>query len=79
MHVELCHILTVLSSNNFSHISDKRTVSPHRFPLLRSGSISNRPKTPNARRPMTPNSSRPTTPNASDAKRRVSKGYGLIC
>ncbi|KAJ4726681.1 protein ABIL2-like [Melia azedarach] len=49
---------------------DKRTVSPHRFPLLRSGSLSNRAKTPNGRRPTTPNTSRPSTPNASDAKRR---------
>ncbi|KAF5731267.1 putative Protein ABIL2 [Tripterygium wilfordii] len=41
---------------------DKRTVSPHRFPLLRSGSVSSRPKTPN--------SSRPTMPNMSNAKKR---------
>ncbi|KAK4835697.1 hypothetical protein QYF36_013200 [Acer negundo] len=43
---------------------DKRTVSPHRFPLLRSGSVASRPTTPNASRPTTPNTSRPTTPNA---------------
>ncbi|KAL5738620.1 hypothetical protein ACOSP7_031381 [Xanthoceras sorbifolium] len=49
---------------------DKRTVSPHRFPLLRSGSIANRPTTPSASRPTTPNTSRPTTPNASNARRR---------
>uniref|UniRef100_A0A2P2L5Q5 Protein ABIL2-2 n=1 Tax=Rhizophora mucronata TaxID=61149 RepID=A0A2P2L5Q5_RHIMU len=42
---------------------DKRTVSPHRFPLLRSGSVSStRPTTP------TKNASRPTTP--SSAKQR---------
>ncbi|PON81251.1 ABI family [Trema orientale] len=49
---------------------DKRTVSPHRFPLLRSGSLSSRPTTPNSSRPTTPNSSRPTTPNPSNARRR---------
>ncbi|KAL7003628.1 Protein abil2 [Sarracenia purpurea var. burkii] len=43
---------------------DKRSVSPHRFPLLRSGSLSSRPTTPNSRS-TTPNPSRPTTPNAS--------------
>ncbi|XP_052204720.1 protein ABIL2 [Diospyros lotus] len=42
---------------------DKRTVSPHRFPLLRSGSLSSRSATPNSRA-STPNSSRPTTPNS---------------
>ncbi|KAK6262502.1 hypothetical protein QUC31_008318 [Theobroma cacao] len=40
---------------------EKRTVSPHRFPLLRSGSVS---------RPTTPNKSRPTTPNSAGARRR---------
>ncbi|XP_022773850.1 protein ABIL2-like isoform X2 [Durio zibethinus] len=40
---------------------EKRTPSPHRFPLLRSGSIS---------RPTTPNKSRPTTPNSAGARRR---------
>ncbi|XVF12691.1 hypothetical protein REPUB_Repub08aG0140900 [Reevesia pubescens] len=40
---------------------EKRTVSPHRFPLLRSGSIS---------RPTTPNKSRPTTPNSAGARQR---------
>ncbi|KAF4399070.1 hypothetical protein G4B88_023664 [Cannabis sativa] len=50
---------------------DKRTVSPHRFPLLRSGSLStSRSVTPNSSRPITPNSSRPTTPNSSNARRR---------
>ncbi|KAJ7959360.1 Protein ABIL2 [Quillaja saponaria] len=49
---------------------EKRTVSPHRFPLLRSGSLSSRPVTPNSSRPTTPNSSRPTTPNSSNARPR---------
>ncbi|GLT48250.1 hypothetical protein SLA2020_218850 [Shorea laevis] len=40
---------------------EKRTVSPHRFPLLRSGSLT---------RPTTPNKTRPTTPNSSDARQR---------
>ncbi|XVF10089.1 hypothetical protein REPUB_Repub07fG0153200 [Reevesia pubescens] len=40
---------------------EKRTVSPHRFPLLRSGSVS---------RPTTPNKSRPTTPNSAGARQR---------
>lgn len=44
---------------------DKRTVSPNRFPLLRSGSLSSRPVTPKSSRPTTPNPSRPTTPNLS--------------
>ncbi|GAB4826204.1 Protein abil3 [Ancistrocladus abbreviatus] len=34
---------------------DKRTVSPHRFPLLRSGSLATRPTTPKPSRPTTPN------------------------
>ncbi|KAF7816680.1 protein ABIL2-like isoform X1 [Senna tora] len=45
--------------------SEKRTVSPHRFPLLRSGSLSNRPTTPKSSRPTTPIKSRPATPNKS--------------
>ncbi|KAM1817957.1 hypothetical protein ACFX15_002088 [Malus domestica] len=49
---------------------DKRTVSPHRFPLLRSGSLASRPTTPNKSRSTTPNSSRPTTPNLSNPRRR---------
>ncbi|KAL5567750.1 hypothetical protein UlMin_024325 [Ulmus minor] len=49
---------------------DKRTVSPHRFPLLRSGSFSSKQVTPNSSRPTTPNSSRPTTPNPPNAGRR---------
>ncbi|XVF53379.1 hypothetical protein PTKIN_Ptkin05aG0094800 [Pterospermum kingtungense] len=40
---------------------EKRTVSPLRFPLLRSGSVT---------RPTTPNKSRPTTPNSAGARRR---------
>lgn len=54
---------------------EKRTVSPHRFPLLRSGSHArsgspaSRPTTPNSRA-TTPNSSRPTTPNALVARPR---------
>ncbi|XP_065878051.1 protein ABIL2-like isoform X1 [Euphorbia lathyris] len=39
--------------------SDKRSVSPYRFPLLRSGSMSSRPTTPNSSRPTTPNSAAP--------------------
>lgn len=35
---------------------DKRSVSPHRFPLLRSGSLASRPTTPKSSRPTTPNS-----------------------
>ncbi|KAL2556349.1 Protein ABIL3 [Forsythia ovata] len=44
---------------------EKRTMSPLRFPLLRSGSFSSKPNTPNSSRPTTPNRSRPTTPNPS--------------
>lgn len=40
---------------------ENRSVSPYRFPLLRSGSFS---------RPTTPNKSRPTTPNSSVTRRR---------
>nr|XP_043613223.1 protein ABIL2-like [Erigeron canadensis] len=46
---------------------EKRSVSPRRFSLLRTGSLSSRPTTPNSRsnsRPTTPNPSRPTTPNS---------------
>lgn len=46
--------------------SERQTVSPHRFPLLRSGSFASRPTTPKKSRPTTPSSrSRPTTPNPS--------------
>lgn len=41
---------------------DKRSVSPHRFPLLRSGSL--------ALRPTPPKSSRPTTPNSALERQR---------
>lgn len=61
----------------FTIKSEKRTVSPHRFPLLRSGSLASRPTTPNKSQSTTPNSSRPTTPNPSNARRRVSVGIGL--
>lgn len=44
---------------------ERRTVSPHRFPLLRSGSLSSKPATPKSSRPSTPSQSRPTTPNPS--------------
>ncbi|CAK9146546.1 unnamed protein product [Ilex paraguariensis] len=43
--------------------SDRRTVSPHRFPLVRSGSLLSRPTTPKSSRPTTPNPSRPNTLN----------------
>ncbi|CAI9774190.1 unnamed protein product [Fraxinus pennsylvanica] len=45
--------------------TEKRTVSPFRFPLLRSGSYSSKPNTPKSSRPTTPNRSRATTPNPS--------------
>ncbi|KAB5531611.1 hypothetical protein DKX38_018281 [Salix brachista] len=41
---------------------ERRSISPHRFPLLRSGSVSSRP--------TTPNTSRPTTPSSAPAKKR---------
>ncbi|XP_061348936.1 protein ABIL2-like [Gastrolobium bilobum] len=50
--------------------SEKRSVSPYRFPLLRTGSRSSRPTTPKKSRPTTPNPSRPTTPNPSNARQR---------
>ncbi|KAI5657651.1 hypothetical protein M9H77_26444 [Catharanthus roseus] len=59
------------ASFSFSSIThrkelERRTISPHRFPLLRSGSLASRSTTPNKSRPTTPNSrSRPTTPNPS--------------
>nr|KYP33756.1 Protein ABIL2 [Cajanus cajan] len=51
---------------------EKRTVSPYRFPLLRTGSLSSRPTTPKtSSRPTTPNSARrPTTPSPSDERLR---------
>ncbi|XP_027110050.2 protein ABIL3 isoform X1 [Coffea eugenioides] len=45
--------------------SEKRTVSPHRFPLLRTGSLASRQTTPKKSRPTSPNPTRPTTPNPS--------------
>ncbi|KAF7830729.1 protein ABIL2-like isoform X1 [Senna tora] len=48
---------------------EKRAVSPYRFPLLRTGSLSSRPTTPKSSRPTTP-SSRPTTPNTPNARTR---------
>ncbi|EYU25243.1 hypothetical protein ABFS82_06G019900 [Erythranthe guttata] len=47
---------------------EKRTASPHRFPLLRSGSLSSKPTTPKSSNPSTPNRSRPTTPNPSSGR-----------
>ncbi|KAF1893334.1 hypothetical protein Lal_00001794 [Lupinus albus] len=47
---------------------EKRAVSPHRFPLLRTGSRSSRATTPKTSRPTTPNPSRPITPNPSNAR-----------
>nr|KYP48038.1 Protein ABIL2 [Cajanus cajan] len=49
---------------------ERRSVSPYRFPLLRTGSRSSRPTTPKTSRPTTPNPSRPTTPNPSNARQR---------
>lgn len=46
---------------------EKRSVSPRRFSLLRTGSLSSRSTTPNSRsnsRSTTPNPSRPTTPTS---------------
>ncbi|KAI7725237.1 hypothetical protein M8C21_023756 [Ambrosia artemisiifolia] len=51
---------------------DKRSVSPLRFPLLHTGSLSSRPTTPSSRpnsRPKTPNPSRPTTPSSTGRQR----------
>ncbi|XP_057452362.1 protein ABIL2 [Lotus japonicus] len=49
---------------------EKRSVSPYRFPLLRTGSRSSRPTTPRTSRPTTPNPSRPITPSPSGARQR---------
>lgn len=46
---------------------EKRSVSPRRFSLLRTGSLSSRPTNPNSKpnsRSTTPNRSRPTTPTS---------------
>uniref|UniRef100_A0A6N2K9E6 Protein ABIL3 n=1 Tax=Salix viminalis TaxID=40686 RepID=A0A6N2K9E6_SALVM len=48
-------------------LPERRSISPHRFPLLRSGSVSSRPV---SSRPTTPNTSRPTTPSSAPAKKR---------
>lgn len=57
----------------FTYVEDKRSVSPYRFPLLRTGSrSSSRPTTPKTSRPNTPKPTRPITPNPSNAKPRVS-------
>ncbi|CAH9058990.1 unnamed protein product [Cuscuta epithymum] len=45
--------------------SEKRTVSPHRFPLLRTASLARRSTTPKRSHSTTPKSSQPTTPNSS--------------
>uniref|UniRef100_M1BLB4 Protein ABIL2 n=1 Tax=Solanum tuberosum TaxID=4113 RepID=M1BLB4_SOLTU len=62
---------------------DKRTVSPHRFPLLRTASLASRTTTPKSSRPTTPNKSRPTTPNPSNGRRVITGSYiffiCLIC
>ncbi|XP_019415880.1 PREDICTED: protein ABIL2-like isoform X2 [Lupinus angustifolius] len=50
--------------------SEKRTVSPHRFPLLRTGSRSSKQITPKTSRSTTPNPSRPITPSPSNAGER---------
>ncbi|XP_051143827.1 protein ABIL2 isoform X2 [Andrographis paniculata] len=51
------------SGNISNRDSDKRSASPHRFPLLRSGSLYSKPTTPKSSNTSTPNRSRPTTPN----------------
>lgn len=54
----------------FTCIEEKRSVSPYRFPLLRTGSRSSRPTTPKTSRSSTPNPTRPITPNPSNAARQ---------
>ncbi|KAK2399223.1 Protein abil2 [Trifolium repens] len=49
------------STNMTKKDLDKRTVSPHRFPLSRTGSMSGRSTTPKTNRSTTPNSSNRTT------------------
>ncbi|GFY84062.1 ABL interactor-like protein 3 [Actinidia rufa] len=53
----------LFSGNILKKEQEQRTVSPYRFPLLRSRSLASRPTTPNSRA-TTPNPSRPTTPNS---------------
>ncbi|XP_022844499.1 protein ABIL2-like [Olea europaea var. sylvestris] len=55
----------LLSGSMVKKDLEKRAASPHRFPLLHSGSFSSKPTTPKSSRSSTPNSSRPTTPNLS--------------
>ncbi|KAL7589269.1 protein ABIL2 [Lactuca sativa] len=43
---------------------EKRSISPRRFSLLRTGSLSSRPTTPNSRSTTPTNRSRPTTPTS---------------
>ncbi|KAL3630709.1 Protein abil3 [Castilleja foliolosa] len=59
-----------LFSNNASNKDlEKRATSPHRFPLVRSGSLSSsRHITPRGSNACTPNLSRPPTPNPSLAR-----------
>ncbi|KAL3653650.1 hypothetical protein CASFOL_003331 [Castilleja foliolosa] len=59
-----------LFSNNVPNKDlEKRATSPHRFPLLRTGSLSSsRLTTPKGSNSSTPNRSRPTTPNPSLAR-----------
>ncbi|GAU21120.1 hypothetical protein TSUD_10370 [Trifolium subterraneum] len=49
------------STNMTKKDLDKRTISPHRFPLSRTGSMSGRATTPKTNRSTTPNSSNRTT------------------
>ncbi|CAA0813027.1 Protein ABIL3 [Striga hermonthica] len=53
------------SNNMPSKDLEKRATSPHRFPLMRSGSLSMKPSTPRGSNSSTPNRTRPTTPNPS--------------
>lgn len=46
-------------------LEKRRTVSPHRFPLIRTTSLARRSSTPKTSRQTTPKSSRSTTPNPS--------------
>ncbi|GAA0144201.1 scaffold/adaptor protein [Lithospermum erythrorhizon] len=56
---------------------EKRTVSPHRFPLLRSGSFSSKPTTPKTSRSTTPNQSRPTLRNSSFGRHQPQKSASM--
>ncbi|KAF5947522.1 hypothetical protein HYC85_013479 [Camellia sinensis] len=70
---------TFLFTSSMPKTELERTVSPHRFPLRRSGSVSSRPTTPNRRsttpnpthpRATTPNQTRPTTPTPPAGRQR---------